>query len=352
MKILITGVLGYIGSWMAEEAVQRHHRVTGLDAGFYRQAVLYRRPRRDWALIEKDVRDVTEDDLAGFDAVIHLAELSNDPLGQLDPALTRRINFEGSVRLARVAKAAGVPRFLYSSSCSVYGIGEGDEVKTEDSPVAPQTEYARCKVMVERAVAELADESFSPLFLRNATAYGPSPAMRFDLVLNNLAGMAYTSRRIALTSDGTPWRPLVHVRDICAAFLAALETPRERWHNRVLNVGSSAENFRVREIADLVARTFPGCELTLGTRDPDTRSYRVCADRIREVVPSFRPLRTAADGARELRETFEAVGLTRAVFEHPAFTRLARLRGLLARGRLDADLRWREVPVAPRRQGA
>ncbi len=345
MRVFITGVLGYIGSWMAEEAVHRHHQVTGLDAGFYRQAVLYRPSRPKWPWLEKDVRDVTEDDLRGVDAVIHLAELSNDPLGQLDPALTRRINFEGSVRLARLAKAAGVPRFLYSSSCSVYGIGEGDEIKTEESPVAPQTEYARCKLMVERAVSELADDSFSPLFLRNATAYGASPAMRFDLVLNNLAGHAHTARRIVLTSDGTPWRPLVHVRDICAAFMAALETPRERWHNRVLNVGSSAENFRVREIADLVATEFPGCELQLGPRDPDTRSYRVSAERIREVLPAFRPARTAADGVRELRETFEAVGLTRAVFEHPAFTRLARLRQLLARGRLDADLRWRELPV-------
>ncbi len=345
MRVLITGVLGYIGSWMAEEAVHRHHRVTGLDAGFYRQAVLFRRPRPEFPLVEKDVRDVTEDDLRGFDAIIHLAELSNDPLGQLDPALTRRINFEGSVRLARLAKAAGVPRFLYSSSCSVYGIGEGDEIKTEASSVAPQTEYARCKVMVERAVSELADESFSPLFLRNATAYGPSPAMRFDLVLNNLAGHAHTSGRIVLTSDGTPWRPLVHVRDICAAFMAALDTPRERWHNQVLNVGSSSENFRVREIAEIVAHMYPGCELTLGRRDPDTRSYRVSAEQIREVLPSFQPVHTVADGARELRETFEAVGLTRAVFEHPAFTRLARLRQLLARGRLDADLRWHEVPV-------
>lgn len=343
MNVLITGVLGYIGSWMVEEAIRRQHRVVGLDAGFYRETLLLAPPPMNAPLIEKDVRDVTADDLQGIDAVIHLAELSNDPLGQLDPALTRRINFEGSVRLARLAKASGVSRFLYSSSCSVYGIGVDDEIKSEESPIAPQTEYARCKVMVEQAVSELADESFSPLFLRNATAYGASPAMRFDLVLNNLAGMAYTTRRICLTSDGTPWRPLVHVRDICAAFMAALETPRERWHNRVLNVGSTAENFRVREIANLVAQTFPDCELTLGRHDPDTRSYRVSAERIRDVLPSFRPTRTAKDGVRELRETFDAVGLTRAMFEHPMFTRLARLRDLLASGRLDADLRWRHI---------
>lgn len=340
LNVLLTGALGYIGSVMVEELVERRHRVTGLDTGFYARAVLYSRPPLGIPMIRKDVRDVTVEDLRGFDAVIHLAELSNDPLGQLNPTLTREINHGGSVHLARTAKAAGVPRFLYSSSCSVYGAGAG-EFKTEDSEINPQTEYARCKARVERDVAAMADAAFSPVFFRNATAYGPSPAMRFDLVLNNLCGLAWTRREIAMTSDGTPWRPLVHVRDIARAFIAALEAPRETWHNRVLNVGDTAENFRVREIAALVADSFPGCRMSFGGGNADTRSYRVSFDRIRQVLPSFACAHTTAAGARELRDLFERVRLDADVFEHRAFTRLAQLRHLLDTGRLGPDLHWR-----------
>ncbi len=339
MKVLITGHLGYIGSWMTLEAVERGHEVVGLDTGFYDDTLFYPRPVHVPEL-RKDVRDVHPRDLEGFDAIIHLAELSNDPLGALRPELTRQINFEGSVGLARAAHQAGVPRFLYSSSCSVYGIGRGNDVKTETATPAPQTEYARCKVLVEQALRELADDNFSPLCFRNATAYGPSPSMRFDLVLNNLAGHAYTRRRIAMTSDGTPWRPLVHVRDICQAFLCALDTPREQWHNQILNVGDSAENYQVRDIAHIVADVFPGCETTFGHSDPDTRSYRVDCSRIRQVLPSFRCRFTARDGAEQLRETFERVGLTLERFEHRAFTRLAQLKYWLERGDLAPDLRW------------
>ena len=340
MRVLLTGILGYIGTIMGEEMVERRHRVTGLDTGYYARAVLYRRSRNKVPVLRKDVREVTVEDLRGFDAVAHLAELSNDPLGQLNPGLTRRINHEGSVHLARTAKAAGVPRFLYSSSCSVYGAGSG-EFKTEESEVNPQTEYARCKVLVERDVAALADDSFSPVFFRNATAFGPSPAMRFDLVVNNLSGLARTRREIAMISDGTPWRPLVHIRDISRAFAAALETPRERWHNRVLNVGATEENFRVREIAALVAEAFPGCRTSFGSGDTDTRSYRVNFDRIREVLPSFSCAHTTAAGARELREIFEQIRLTPETFDHRAFTRIKQLRHLLETGQLSPDLLWR-----------
>ena len=347
MRVLVTGILGYIGSRLGPELVRRGHHVVGLDTGFYRGATLVG-SEAVIPVARRDVRDVVPAELRGFDAVIHLAELSNDPLGQLDPALTRRINFGGSVALARAARDAGVPRFLYSSSCSVYGLGTGD-LKTEDSPVSPRTEYARCKADVERAVAELACDEFSPLFLRNATAYGPSPAMRFDLVLNNLAGMAWTARRIAMTSDGSPWRPLVHVEDICRAFAVALETPRERWHNRVLNVGDTEQNFQVREIADMVAAAVPGCTVSFGERDPDTRSYRVDCSRIRDVLPAFACARTAAEGARELARVFAEVDLTTMDFERRQFTRLRQLRYLLEAGQLDRDLRWRRPRRRPRR---
>jgi nucleoside-diphosphate-sugar epimerase len=217
---------------------------------------------------------------------VHLAELSNDPLGQLSPHITYAINHQGSVALARLCKAAGVPRFVYTSSCSVYGIGGGSEYKTETSTPQPQTAYAECKVLVERDVSALADATFSPTFLRNATAYGPSPRMRFDLVLNNLAGLAWTTKRIHMTSDGTPWRPLVHVLDICEAIACTLEAPREAIHNEIFNVGKTSENYQVREIAEIVAEVFPGCDLVFGTSDGDNRSYRVSFDKIATHLPA------------------------------------------------------------------
>jgi nucleoside-diphosphate-sugar epimerase len=290
--------------------------------------------------MRKDIRQISEEDLTGFDAVVHLAELSNDPLGQLNPEVTYRINHLGTVALAKQCKKVGIRRFVYTSSCSVYGVGNG-EFKTEDSKVNPQTAYARCKVLVERDVAALADDNFSPTFLRNATAYGPSPRMRFDIVLNNLAGLAWTTHQIKMTSDGTPWRPLVHVLDICEAIACALATPREKVHNQIINVGDSAENYQVKEIAEIVSAGFPQCELTLGKNDGDNRSYRVDFEKIKTVLPTFKCRHNAAAGAQQLRDLFDRIHLSRDTFEFRGFTRLKQLQYLLDTNQIDSELYWR-----------
>ena len=292
------------------------------------------------SLVKRDTRGISKDDLSGYDAVVHLAELSNDPLGQLNPEITYKINHLGSVGLARAAREAGVKRFIYSSSCSVYGIGEGDDCKTEESPVDPQTAYAECKVKVETDVSGFADDAFSPTFMRNATAYGPSPRMRFDIVLNNLAGWAHTTGQIKMTSDGTPWRPLVHVMDICRAFACMLEADRGAIHNQVFNIGDTKENYRVREIAGIVAGAFPGCELTFGQPDKDNRSYRVSFDKVAEHVPAFTCVHNVVDGARELHDLFERVKLTVEMFESRDYTRLKQLKHLLETKAIDSDLFW------------
>ncbi|HEX5963128.1 MAG TPA: SDR family oxidoreductase [Gemmatimonadales bacterium] len=339
MRVLVTGADGYLGALLAPALAQHGHEVTGLDTGFYREGCLYGAPHR-FTAIQADTRSIEAEHLAGYDAVVHLAELSNDPLGQLNPALTYRINHQASVRLAQLCRAAGVARFVYSSSCSVYGVVDGDEVKTEQSSVRPQTAYAECKVLVERDVACLASEEFSPVFLRNATAYGPSPRMRFDIVLNNLAGLAWTTREIAMTSDGTPWRPLVHTLDICQAVACVLDAPREAIHGQIFNVGDDAENYQVREIAAIVADVFPGCGVRFGTKGADNRSYRVSFAKIRQHLPTFECRRNAGLGARQLLEIFQAIGLSRDTFEGRPYTRLKQLEHLLAVGALDADLFW------------
>ncbi len=346
MRVLITGARGYIGVHLASLLLERGHEVVGIDTGFYVDTVLYDAALQAPPVLKADVRVLSVDDVRGFDACVHLAELSNDPLGEFRPALTYDINYRGSVRLARLCKAAGVRRFVYSSSCSVYGTEDGD-VRTEESPVAPQTAYAHCKVLVERTVGALADDGFSPVFLRNATAFGASPSMRFDLVLNNLAGLAWTTGVIAMTSDGAPWRPLVHVQDICAAMVAVLEAPREAVHNEVFNVGDNGANYRVREIAEIVAAVFPGCRLTYGVGSGDARSYRVSFDKIHARLPAFRCRWTVEAGARELRALFERIGLTHETFEHRAFTRLRQLRYLVTTGQLDAEFYWRGAAARP-----
>jgi nucleoside-diphosphate-sugar epimerase len=273
---------------MAPFIAAHGHEVVGLDTLYFREAQLGPAADTSFRTINKDLRHMDRRDFEGFDAVIHLAGLSNDALGQISRQVTYDVNHHGSTRLAVLAKEAGVERFLYASSCSVYGRSH-EEIVTEDSKLNPQTDYALCKMLDEREVAALADDAFSPTFLRNATAYGASPRMRFDLVVNNLAALAWTRRRIAMTSDGTPWRPIVHVLDICQAFAAALHAPRELVHNEVFNVGRTDENFQIRQIAECLAAVFPGCEVTFGVRDPDQRSYRVSFDKIASISPCSLP---------------------------------------------------------------
>jgi nucleoside-diphosphate-sugar epimerase len=273
---------------------------------------------------------------------VHMAELSNDPLGQLAPDITYDINHVGSIRLAEEAHRAGVKRFVYMSSCSVYGVAEGDYVD-EESPVNPQTAYAVCKTLVERDVQKLAGDNFSPTFLRNATAYGASPHMRFDIVLNNLAGLAWTTKKIAMTSDGTPWRPLVHGLDIVRAIRAVLEAPREAVHNQIFNVGDTSHNYRVREIAEIVAETFPGCTVSFGASGEDNRSYRVSFDKIRRHLPDFHCAWDARRGARQLYSLFKRIEMSSEVFEYRTFTRLKQLEYLLRTRQIDKNFYWTEL---------
>jgi nucleoside-diphosphate-sugar epimerase len=338
-KVLVTGADGYIGTQLCAYLLDHDFDVLGIDAGFYRAALLYPLPRQAPQILIRDVRQLSATDLRGFDALVHLAELSNDPLGELNPEVTYKVNHQGSVRLAELCRDAAISRFVYSSSCSVYGAGS-DDWKNENSQANPQTAYAECKLLVERDVAAMADDSFSPTFLRNATACGPSPRMRFDIVLNNLCGLAWTTRVIKMTSDGTPWRPLVHVLDICQAIEKTLRADRSAVHNQVMNVGSNEQNYRVRDIARIVAGAFPGCELSFGNSDGDSRSYKVSFDKIRRVLPAFECQYDAADGAAQLRSVFEKVQLSPQSFQDKAFTRLKQLRYLLQTERLTPDLFW------------
>ncbi len=341
MKVLVTGSEGYIGAVLVPVLEGRGHEVVGLDTGFYQDGMLYDGSESRIKRIQKDIRLMTEEDVAGFDAIVHLAELSNDPLGQHAEENTYDINHQGSVRLARLCKSAGVNRFVYTSSCSVYGIQIGDEIKTEESETYPQTAYAKCKVLVERDVSRMADDDFSPTFLRNATAYGPSPRMRFDIVLNNLSGLAWTTRQIRMTSDGTPWRPLVHVLDICDAIACTLEAPRDIIHNQIFNVGDTQENYRIREVAQIVSDTFPGCELTFGQSDGDNRSYRVSFDKINAQLPGFACRRNLELGANQLLEIFKQIDMSDETFGFRAYTRLKQLKYLINEQRIDARFFWR-----------
>ncbi len=345
MRVLLTGIDGYLGAVMAPVLIGRGHDVTGLDAGYYRDGMLYDPGTPRVPTITKDIRNVTVEELRGFDAVVHLAELSNDPIGQHRPEITYAINGDGSAQLARNAKRAGVSRFLYSSSCSVYGAG-GTEWKTEESPTEPLTAYAACKLRTETILSILADETFSPTALRNATAYGASPRMRFDIVLNTFAGLAWTTKQIVMVSDGTPWRPLVHARDIAEAFACVLEAPREAVHGQVFNVGCNEENYRVRQIAEIVAEAFPGTTTTFGPPTADGRSYRVSFDKIYKHVPDFKCRHTAASGAAELRQIFERIRMSEETFRFRAFTRLAQLQHLLESGRLDDQFYFTGEPAA------
>jgi len=341
MRVLVTGHTGYIGSVMVPVLRAAEHEVVGLDAGFFGADCTFVPDAVRVPALQKDIRDVTEADLRGFDAVIHLAALCNDPLGDLNPALTCEINHAASVRLAESARKVGVRRFLYASSCSMYGAA-GDAILTEDDPLRPLTPYAVSKVRSEEEIARLADVDFSPVFLRNGTAYGVSPRLRADVVLNNLVCWAFTTGRVRIMSDGSPWRPIVHVEDIARAFAAALIAPREAIHNQAFNVGADGENYRVRDIAEIVRGTVPGCEVEyVGTSNPDPRDYRVDFRKIAQALPDFRPQWDARRGAQELYDACRRVNLTLADFQGRKFIRLNQLKYLLETGRLDETLRWR-----------
>lgn len=341
MKILITGADGYIGALLAPQLLERGHEVIGLDTGFFRDGWLYGLRSASFPrCLNKDTREVAVEDVRGVDAVVHMAELSNDPVGQLNPDVTRDINYRGTVELAEKCRKARVSRFVYTSSCSVYGVGS-DEHKTEVSETNPQTVYSECKVFVERNLMRMADENFSPTILRNATAYGPSPRMRFDLVLNNLCGLAWSTGQIRMTSDGTPWRPLVHVLDICEAIACCLESPKDVVHNQIFNVGDNKENYRVKDIAEIVAGVFPRCETMFGPSSGDNRSYRVSFDKISRSLPGFRCHRNASNGAVELRELFKRIKMPRETFESRTFTRLRQLQYLIETQQIDDRFFWK-----------
>jgi nucleoside-diphosphate-sugar epimerase len=344
MRVLLTGHLGYIGTVMVPMLLEKGHEVVGLDTDLYEQST-FGEGIVPIPSIRKDLRDVALEDLKGFDAVLHLAGLSNDPLGDLNPNLTYDINHLGSVRLAELSKKAGVSRFIFSSSCSNYGAG-GEDLLNEFSAFNPVTPYGISKVRVEQDVAKMADGRFSPTFLRNATAFGVSPRLRFDLVLNNLVAWAFTTGKVFIKSDGTPWRPIVHIADISRAFIAVLHAPKDKIHNEAFNVARNEDNYRIRELADIVKETVPGCEIEYAKdAGPDKRCYRVDSGKIRKTLPEFQPVWDARKGAKELLDAYRRIGLKLEDFEGPKYKRIDHIKWLIKSGRLGDDLRWKPVPT-------
>lgn len=338
MKILVTGSEGYIGSVLLHVLVDKGHDVCGLDTGFYKEAMLYDNGKKPVPTIVKDIRDVSREDLLGFDAIVHLAELSNDPLGQTDPDLTFAINHKGTARLIDKAKKAGVKRFIYASSCSVYGAS--DEIRSEISTPNPLTAYAKCKILNEELLKKEATDSFTPVILRFATVYGLSPRLRFDLVVNNLAGLAFTTGVIKMDSDGTPWRPFTHVLDIAEGVSCALVAPKEIVSKEIFNVGNESSNYQIKDIANIIKTVFPKAEISLNPNGTDKRNYKVDFTKINTKLPGFACTRTIAIGAKELKDAFEKAHLTDGMFSSRLFTRLKQIFFLQETNRLDKNLYW------------
>ncbi len=350
MRILVTGTDGYLGCLLAPTLIAQGHEVIGVDTGFYKAGWLYNGLDAAPKTLAKDMRDLTVEDFEGVDAVVAMAELSNDPIGDLIGEITYEINHKGSVHVATMAKQAGVKRFVYMSSCSVYGVADG--TVDETSPINPQTAYAKCKALVEGELATMADDTFSPTALRNSTAFGASPRMRFDIVLNNLAGLAWTEKNIAMTSDGTPWRPMVHALDIAKAIRCVLAAPIETVHNQVFNVGSDDNNYTVRQIAETVGAAFPGCAVSFGPPSADNRSYKVGFAKIHQALPDFSCDWNLADGARQLHDVFASIQLDKDTFNGRGHTRLKQIQYLMETGQVDASLYWTKAPAAVAGHGA
>lgn len=343
MKVLLTGGEGYIGTMLGPMALERGHEVTVYDTGYHRAGWLYDGVEAAPRWTRLDTRRIEPHHLEGFDTILHLADLSNDPVGELNPDLTFEINHAATVRLAQLAKQAGIERFVYASSCSVYGASGADSeaLSTELDPPAPITAYAKCKVMVERDLTHMADAAFTPVFLRNATAFGASPRMRFDLVVNELTAMAYLDRRLILESDGTPWRPFVHIRDISKAMLCAMEAPAEAVRAQIFNVGDSRANYQVRDICRIIGEEIPGCEVVIGELGGDTRNYRVDFTKINTELPGFSCDWDVRSGVAELREIFERIDFEDRILHARQHRRLRQIRYLLSTGQIDDHFFWK-----------